>query len=238
MPAADKLAVGVLGGMGPDATVDFIAKVVALTPAENDEQHIRLLVDNNPHVPSRQAAILGDGESPGPALADMARGLQRSGADFLVMPCNTAHVYDDAIRDAVDIPFISIIDETVNASAKLACVGLLATAACLQSEIYDRAFASAGKKVILPSEDELAEFTRLLAHIKKGDRGPQVVDGMAALAQALGTRGAEAIIAGCTEIPLVLDAETAGMPLLSSTDLLAEATVAIASGERHLSQTT
>ena len=107
----EKKTVGVLGGMGPEATVDFMAKVIALTDARRDQDHVRMLVDHNPQVPNRQDAILGDGEDPGPVLADMAADLEASGADFLVIPCNTAYVFEDAILAATHIPLISIVGE-------------------------------------------------------------------------------------------------------------------------------
>lgn len=99
------LTVGVLGGMGPEATVDFMARVLAATPASVDQQHIRMLVDHNPCIPDRHAAIAGTGPDIGPGLAAMAQGLEAAGADFLVMVCNTAHAYNDAIRDAIHIPY-------------------------------------------------------------------------------------------------------------------------------------
>jgi aspartate racemase len=135
--------VGVLGGMGPEATVDFMAKVIALTPADKDQDHIQMLVDHNPTVPNRQAAILGEGEDPGPVLADMARRLESAGADFLVIPCNTAYGFRDSVENAVDIPLVSIIDVTIDAVGELApgarSVGLLATDGCLQASVYQNA---------------------------------------------------------------------------------------------------
>ena len=226
MSAAESLTVGVLGGMGPDATVDFIAKVIAATPAEVDEDHLRLLVDHNPLVPSRQAAILADGEDPGVVIAGMAKGLEAAGADFLVMPCNTAHAYAGDIVAAITVPFLSIIDVTVDACAEYKRVGLMATAACLKSKIYERVLIECGIGVVGMKDEELSEFTRQIAEIKKGNRGADVSAAMRALAVALQERGAEVIVAGCTEIPLVLDTSMLDIPLISSTDLLAEATVA------------
>jgi aspartate racemase len=112
-PQPAQLTAGVLGGMGPDATVDFMAKVIAATSAETDQDHARMLVDHNPKVPNRQAALLANGEDPGPAMAAMAKGLQDAGADFLVMPCNTAHAFARDIRDAVSIPLISIRQKSI-----------------------------------------------------------------------------------------------------------------------------
>ena len=112
--------VGILGGMGPDATIDLMARVIRTTPAEDDADHIRMLVDNNPKVPSRIKAIIeGTGESPAPCLAAMAQGLEKQGADFLVMPCNTAHFYFDEIAGSVSIPFVNLIDLTVAAAIEI-----------------------------------------------------------------------------------------------------------------------
>lgn len=240
MPASktsSPLTVGVMGGMGPDATVDFMDKVIAATPARSDQQHIHMLVDHNPHVPDRTAAIRGDGADPGPVLATMARQLQQAGADFLVMPCNTAHAFQAAIEAALDVPFVSIIDETVAVCDGFEAVGLLATHGCLASGIYEKALSAAGVAAVVPADAETQAFMKLLAEIKKGNRGPDVGADMAALAEALTARGAQAVIAGCTEIPLVLDDSMLDVPLISSTDILAEATVAYAVGQKQLKPT-
>lgn len=230
--------VGVLGGMGPDATVDFMAKVIAATPAGKDQDHIRMLVDHDPTVPNRQEAILADGEDPGPALAAMATRLAAAGADFLVIPCNTAYVFQDSIIAATDIPLVSIIDVTITEIARRSpgakAVGVLATDGCLQAGVYQDALEAAGVKPLLPNEDELRLLMDLIHRIKGGGQSGELGQAMQRLAAALQSRGAEAVIAGCTEIPLVLDDDMLPVPLLSSTDVLAEHTVALARGERSL----
>lgn len=227
--------VGVLGGMGPDATVDFMAKVIALTPADKDQDHLHLLVDHNPTVPNRQDAIIGDGEDPGPAMAAMARRLEAAGADFLVIPCNTAYAFQDSILDAVSIPLISIIDESIQAvgenAADAKAVGLLATNGCLQAGVYQSAMAAQDLVAVLPEDDELEQLMTLVNGIKAGDKGSDVSASMRKLAEALVDRGAAAIIAGCTEIPLVLDGSMLEVPLISSTDVLAQKTVQFAQSE-------
>ena len=228
MVSERSLTVGILGGMGPEATLDFMNRIIALTPASSDADHIHMLVDNNPHVPSRQAAILNAGVDPGPTLVKMAQQLEAAGADVLVMPCNTAHAWQDDIVAATAIPFVSIVDETAARCFEFERVGLLATRACLRSELYQTKFAAAGKALLLPTDEELAEFTRLIAIIKTGEKDAALGVAMQALAEGLCERGAQAVIAGCTEIPLVLDVGALSVPLLSSTDILAEATVAIA----------
>src|SRR5210317_40081 len=225
------LTAGVLGGMGPDATVDFMAKVIAATSAATDQDHVRMLVDHNPKVPNRQTALLGNGEDPGPVLAAMAKGLQEAGADFLVMPCNTAHAFARDIRAAVSIPLVSIIDVTVDACRDTGAVGVLATDGCLNTGIYQDALRQANIECVLPDADETAELMRLISAIKAGDRGEAIAQDMRSVGNALVARGARAIIAGCTEIPLVLTDDLLEVPLVSSTDVLAELTAAIASGK-------
>jgi aspartate racemase len=220
--------------MGPAATVDFMATVVAKTPAVSDQDHIHLIVDNDPGIPARQDAILRGGPSPGPAMAAMAERLQAAGADFLVMPCNTAHAFSECIEAAVQIPLVSIIDVTVDACRKYESVGLLATEGCLQSNAYQLALRAVGITLVLPTPAELAEFMELTFRIKRGDTGEAVAAGMLRLADALLQRGAQAIIAGCTEIPLVLDRKSLGIPLVSSTDELAKRTIALAQGTMAL----
>jgi aspartate racemase len=226
---------GVLGGMGPDATVDFMAKVIALTDADRDQDHVRMLVDHNPHVPNRQDAILRGGEDPGPVLAAMAAGLEARGADFLVIPCNTAYVFEDAILAATHVPLISIIGVSIAAAKERAPgtdrIGLLATDGCVQAGIYQAGLEQAGLTAVLPTAAELQQLMSLIKAIKGGKHATKTARDMAALAEALAARGAGAIIAGCTEIPLVLDEDAVSVPLISSTDALADMTVRLATGK-------
>jgi aspartate racemase len=231
----DKI-VGVLGGMGPDATVDFMATVIALTPAETDQDHVHMIVDIDPSIPERQDAILRDGADPGPAMARMAQGLQNAGAEFLVIPCNTAYAFASQVKAAISIPLLSIIDVTVSACDEFDKVGLLATEGCLRSEVYQQAFQKVNIELLLPTDEELQEFMNLTFRIKSGDKSADVAAGMLRLANALPERGAQAIIAGCTEIPLVLNESMMEIPLISSTNELAKQTVACARGDVPLAK--
>jgi aspartate racemase len=237
MVAGDRL-VGVIGGMGPDATIDFMARVVEHTPADSDQDHIRMLVDQNPRVPSRQLAMRGEGESPGPTLAEMARRLEACGADFLVMPCNAAHAWKDDIVSATSIPFISIIAESVSTAAECAqddgAIGLLTTPACFAAGRYQRALADANREAVLQSPEELGETMLLIDSIKAGDKSDPVVAGLQRLANLLVSRGAKTVIAACTELPLVLDQSMLSVPLVASTDVLAKKTVALALSTKPL----
>ena len=233
-----QLTVGVLGGMGPDATVDFMAKVIALTRAERDQDHIRMLVEHNPKVPNRQAAIASGDPTVGQVLADMARRLEAAGADFLVMPCNSAHAFLGPIRGAVSIPFVSIIAETVAEIGRALPgprrVGVLQTAGLQHAGLYEQVLARAGHTPLALPPDELNGLMHLIHRIKAGDRGDEIRQGMATLARSLAGAGAEAILAACTEIPLVLSAADLDIPLLASTDLLARRTVELATGAAPL----
>lgn len=216
--------------MGPGATVDFMARVIAATGARADQDHIHMVIDHNPQIPNRHAAIAGNGPGIGPDLATMAKRLESAGADFLVMTCNTAHAFEDAIRSAVDIPFVSIIDvvmeELIQRPARR--VGVMAAEGCLQAGLYQRALAREGLEAVLWSEAELARFMELVYRIKAGQRRDEIATGMRWLAAELEFRGADILVAGCTEVPLILDAADTTVPLLSSTELLVRRTIELA----------
>ena len=224
--------------MGPEATLDFFAKLLAATPAQRDQDRLRIIIDNNPAVPNRNEAVAGTGPSPAPVLATMARGLEKAGAQLLVMPCNAAHAFAADIRTAVNIPFVSIIEETVAASKRLGVerVGVLAAAGTLDAGLYASAFAGAGIEAIEPRGEERQEFMELLYLFKAGERGQRVRGRMRALADRLVAAGAQAVVAGCTEVPLLLDASDVTVPLVNSTDVLVNATAEFATGRRSLSE--
>ncbi|MEM7502552.1 MAG: amino acid racemase [Pseudomonadota bacterium] len=232
------LTVGVLGGMGPEATVDFMSAVIGLTDAASDQDHLPMLIDNNPQVPDRQRAMRTGSTDVADALRTMALRLEAAGADFLVMPCNTAHAFLDEAAAAVSIPFNSIIDSTMDAVRAAApsvdTVGLLATNACLKANVYQSAATSRGVELLLLDE---ALQERCMSHIfaiKGGDTGVGPQTGMQELAEHLVGAGAGAVIAGCTEIPLVLKPDAVRVPLISSTEALARRTVALATGADSL----
>ncbi len=227
-----KKTVGVIGGMGPAATVHFMARVLALTPAATDQDHVRLIVDNNGGVLDRNAAIRGEGPSPARALADMARGLERAGSEILVMPCNTAHAFAAEVRAATDLPFIDLIEATCDEAmaARPRRVGVLAAEGCRRAGLYQAAFARREVEALLGDAGDHEAFMDLVYRIKAGDLGPDVRAGMRRLAEGLVSAGAEVIVAGCTEVPLVLAPDDLPSPLIDSIDALARATIAAAGG--------
>ena len=206
--SAPTKTVGVIGGMGPAATLDFFERILKRTKALRDQDHIRLIIDSNTQVPDRNAASEGRGPSPAPALIASARGLQHAGADFIVMACNAAHGWENEIRSAVDVPFLSIVQVTLEATASLEPrpkhVGILAADGALNAQIYQRALTRAGlTPLVLEAPDQQA-FMEALYRIKSGDVGTAAKASFKSLGEKLLAQGAQAIIAGCTEVPLVL----------------------------------
>lgn len=207
---------GVLGGMGPAATTAFLARVQALTPAEKDADHIRILVDINPQVPDRQRAP----DAAGAMLGQMAMRLRDAGAQVLAMPCNTAHAVTASLRK-VGLPFIDMIEETaaVATSAEAKKVGVLATPG--GEALYTRALQARGARIVrLTGADRQAIMTCINA-VKAGDTGEAPRAEMRRLAAALVGAGAEVVIAGCTEVPLLLEPDDVSVPLVDSAEVLA-----------------
>ncbi len=218
-------SVGVMGGMGPAATLDFLQKLHAATPASRDEDHLRVIADSDPRVPGRNAALDGSGPSPGPALAAMAQGLERAGAELLAMPCNAAHAWAGEIAAAVGVPFVSMIDAAADAALATGAtrIGVLAAAATLQSGLYRAALAGRELEAI---EVEAGAIMPLIWRIKAGDTGAGVRAAMAALATALAGQGAQAVLMACTEVPLVLGQGEVAVPLVDATAALVDAVLA------------
>jgi len=225
--------VGVIGGLGPLATLDFFDRVLKRTRAVKEQEHLRLIIDNNTKIPDRNAFMRGEGRSPGPALAASAKGLEVAGAEVIVMACNTTHIWESEIRAAISVPFLSIVAETTAVVADLRpeAVGVLAVDACLKGGLYQDALRKAGIKPLLLSEDSQRTFMDLIYRIKSGDTGETVKRAMVTLARRLEAQGAEAIIAGCTEIPIVLSADDIDGELVSSTDVLVERTILFAGAQ-------
>jgi aspartate racemase len=213
--------IGVIGGMGPAATADFLAQLVAGVNAANDTDHPRVLIDSNPHVPDRNAAALHGGDSPGPALAAMGAALAAQGAQILAMPCNAAHGWADAIMAA---PFISMIDAAVAAAMvhQPRCIGVLGVGATLALDLYRRA------SPVPVLNGDLAVVQPAVNAIKAGDRSNAVRAALAGEAARLAATGADVVIAACTEVPLLLDQTDVAIPLIDSTAALARATLAAA----------
>jgi aspartate racemase len=219
--------VGILGGMGPDATVLLMQKVLRAVPAKDDADHIPLIVHQNPAVPSRIAALIdGTGADPAPVLAQMARDLRAAGATALAMPCNTAHHYAAAIRDATDLPFLNMLDLTAQHLARVGAsrIGMLASPAVRMTGVFDAAFAGTGLMQVYPMDD--TPVLDLIRAVKAG----QVLDADALRAPALALldQGADHILIACTELSLYTDSLGDDLAWSDSLDCLTREIVATA----------
>lgn len=220
--------VGVLGGMGPYATADYFRKVLELTNAASDQEHIHLIIDDNTEIPDRSNYIMGTGEDPSKELIATATRLQQSGADILVMPCNTAHFFYKKIKNAIDIPFINMIEEvTLNIRDKFgegAKVGLLATVGTYTGRMYDEAFALHNMNLINPDENGKQYVYKYIYNIKQGNL-EMGIDKVCEVINKMREQGAAAIILGCTELPLIVDKLPDTIAYIDSTWILACKTV-------------
>ena len=221
-----QLVLGVLGGMGPAATLEFLTRVQAYTPTQKEQDHIRVIADINPKTPDRNVP----GSNPGLVLAEMAGALQGAGAQVLAMPCNTAHANADVIQRASGLPLIDMIGLGAEAAKRSGAMraGVLGTKGALK--LYREYLAARAMGLVsLPPEQQDA-FMVTLYRIKAGDLGDDVKREMRGYAESLRALGAEVLIAGCTEVPLVLSNGDTKLDLIDPGDLLARRAVAVCMG--------
>lgn len=197
--------IGILGGLGPLATVDIFHKIVSLTEANSDQDHIHILIDNNPGIPNRLNFLLSHGESPENQLIESAIKLELMGADVLIMPCNTAHYFYSTIKKNVGIDFINMIDETAKEIKRVypSCtrIGLLATKGTYYTGIYDKEFASYEIEVIKPGIEDQQHIADLILAVKVG----QTTFDLTNIYRVLDNFKKENIdlfVLGCTELPI------------------------------------
>ena len=203
----EKKTIGIIGGMGPLATADLFRKIVLNTKADTDQEHIKILIDNNTDIPDRTDAILNNGKNPVPQLTKSALTLWSMGAQLLVIPCNTAHYFRKEVQKSVDIPILSMIELTGKALLRkgIKTVGLLATEGTINSGIYQKVFANLGIEIIVPEKDEQKEITDLIYKgVKAGNRDFDVT-GVKKVIENMLSRGAETLVLGCTELPVAVE---------------------------------
>jgi len=227
--------IGILGGMGPEATADLFYRIVKATPVERDQDHPRTIVYSNSKVPDRTPAITGGGESPLPEMLMASRGLEGAGADFLIIPCNTAHYFIEELRSELGIPVLHMIEMTASHGAReypdAKTVGLIATDGTLRSGIYERFFGEAGMDVLVPTPYlQSRAMDAIYKHIKKGDLETGRKISLDVALDLVG-RGADLVICGCTEISLVLKDGDIAVPVVDPLQVLAEVAVRVGRGE-------
>jgi aspartate racemase len=236
--------VGVVGGVGPAATVDFMQKVVRGTPATRDQDHIKLLVEQNPQIPDRTENLIGDGPDPTVSLYATCKKLEAGDVDIIAIPCNTAHAFVDRIQPYLNVPIVNMLTVTVEylrtTFPALREVGLLATTGTIVSGVYQKALEARGLTHIVPNNDLQARVMNAIygpGGVKAGFTSGECVDDITAAVGDLIERGVEVIILGCTELPLLLpygeirSASGHVVSLVDPTDILAKRCVAYARGE-------
>jgi aspartate racemase len=225
--------VGVLGGMGPEATIDLMRRVMAATPADDDADHIHMLVDQNPKVPSRIKALI-ERTGPGPVdeLVRMARTLEAAGATVLAIACNTAHAYAGDIAASVSIPLLDMValtaEEIAGRPLKHRRVGMLASTAVLQLGLYERAFQAFGIETRYPRPQEQEQVLGLIRAVKAG-RATELRGAFNDLARRLLSEDIDLLVVACTELSLLVDGFDADIPMIDSLDVLVTAIVRQAS---------
>jgi aspartate racemase len=237
---ASEKVIGVLGGMGPEATLAFYARLIAHTPAGRDQDHLRVVIDSNPKVPDRTAALVARGESPVEEMAASLARLRRAGADFVVIPCVSAHGFLDELRRRTRLPVVSLIDAAADHlrtdHPTIRRVGLLSTAGTVRSGRFQERLASVGVATIVPAAADQAAVMSAIYAIKGSASAASRTRARAALravADRLVAAGAQGIVLGCTEIPLVLVPGDVGVPLFDVLVILARAAI-VAAGRQPL----
>ena len=214
--------IGVLGGMGPAATAYFFQQLVDWVAAERDQSHPPCLLYNATHVPDRTAHLTGDGPDPTFALQAATRVLELAGADFVAIPCNSAHAYLAAIRDAVTIEVLDMIGLTAARAASMlpsgGAVGVLAASGTINLSLYDSALEAHSLRALRPQVQAQEAVMAAIRAVKGGDAGAQGLLGHAI--DELVAADAELLILGCTELPIIIDVDSMPLPTLDATEVL------------------
>lgn len=231
---------GVLGGMGPLASATFMLRLTLLTEAERDQDHIPAILWSDPRVPDRTAARLGAGPDPLPWLLRGIEGLRTAGCGAIAIPCNTAHGWFEPMQRAAGIPILHIVDAAATDLRRLGMaggrIGLMGTAATLAMKLYQDRLAAQGWEIIEPDANQMEHLVTPSIAAIKASRIPQAFQPLAEVVNSLASRGAAAVVLGCTEIPLGIQAGPAGelrVPVVDTIDALARAAIAWADESPH-----
>ena len=223
-----KKILGILGGMGPAATADLFTKIVSMTEAGSDAEHIRVIIDSNSAIPDRTAAILSGGKDPVPEMLSALRNLEKCGAGCVILPCNTAHFFLPRLRTETSIPILNMLESAAKRCAELypgKKAAVLATVGTLSTGLYDAALEGAGVPFLLP-DDSRETLMYLIYDVVKAS-GPIAPERerWRGLLDGLRARGAEVFILGCTELPILSEALDVPGPFIDPTAELARAAI-------------
>jgi aspartate racemase len=220
-------SIGIIGGMGALATCDLFKKIIDMTDAKSDQEHIHIYVDCNTNIPDRTKAILQGGKDPVPEMVRSGVRLQSMGADVLVMPCNTAHYFYDKITPFFDIPLLNMLKETAKEikKRKIRKIGLLATDGTIQSGVYHKALTDIGIDLVIPSPMQQTSVMDIIYNgVKASNRNININEFYGAI-DKLFEKGAEVLVLGCTELPVAFKMFHIDRPAIDPTSVLAEAAI-------------
>ena len=228
----DKKIVGVIGGMGPIATSHYMELIIRMTEAKTDQEHLDMIIYNIPSIPDRTEFIVDPSKpNPLPAIIMIGKALETAGADYLCMPCITAHYFMDSLTEAFSKPFINIVEETAAYLDRegIRKAGIMATDGTVRSGLFQNAFLKYGIEPVLPSEDRQKDVMHIIYQDVKANM-PVSMDRFRMVEDELKSNGAEAIILGCTELSLVKRDEAIGHGFLDGMEVLAQKTVMLCGG--------
>jgi aspartate racemase len=216
--------------MGPAATAEFLRRLIEATPAGRDQDHLHVLVDNDPSVPDRTAALLGEGPDPTPHLLTMARRLAAAGAQLLVMPCNTASAFATRLADEISVPLLrwdaAVAAGLTRRRPGIARLGLLATSGTLASGVYQQVLAGVGVELVVPDAAAQERVMGLIRARKGGVPRRWLRRELRDAAAGLRVAGAHDVLLACTELSDI--AGGSGPGWLDAMDLVVERLLLIA----------
>jgi aspartate racemase len=239
MDATNHRMLGVLGGMGPLASAQFMIRLTLLTPATRDQDHIPTILWSDPRVPDRTVGSLAGSDDPLPWLLRGIEGLKRAGCSAIAIPCNTAHGWYDAMRDAAAMPILHIVDAAASELRRMGVpggaiggvIGVMGTQATLAMRLYQDRLGVLGWDCIVPTQTEMDRLVSPAIALVKANQVAEAYPPLAEAVRSLGARGAAAVVLGCTEIPLGIQAGAPpGVPTVDTIDALARAAIAWARG--------
>lgn len=230
---SERKTIGIIGGMGPLASCDLYKKIILNTKAKCDNDHIRIYIDSNTKVPDRTNAILHGGESPLNMLIESARKLQSIGADIIIIACNTSHYYIESLRNSVNVRILSIIEETLDEIKKrdIKKVALLATTGTVKSRIYQNLFERSGIDILVPDDFEQELVMDIIYKGVKTNNTLFCSDDFQNMIRKKEEMGVEAIVLGCTELPIATDMYNIKGNFIDSNLILARSAIKAAGAE-------
>ena len=228
-----KKKIGIIGGMGPLATADLFKKIVLLTDADSDQEHIHIIIDNNTNIPDRTDYILNGINNPLNELSKSAARLEKLGADCIIMPCNTAHYFYDDLVKFIQTPFLNMLEETakyIRTNFPGRKVGLLSTEGTRQSQIYDRVFQRFEMKILKPSDCDQRIVSKAIYNLKEGcfDACESQIE---SVVENMKLSGMDICILGCTELPIIFSVLNTKCFTVDPTSILAESAIKYIGGE-------